>query len=92
MDKLKLIKSIVFIMTFLLVFGSLLLLTMIYKKSKPQPVSYQEFSLEQPVGSNISSVTETDGYLAILIKGGGLADRIIIYDLQTKQKLSTINL
>ena len=37
MDKLKVIKAIVVIITFLLVFGSLMLLTIIYKKAQ-QPI------------------------------------------------------
>ena len=92
MDKLKLIKSIVFIITFLLVFGSLLLLTVIYKKAQPTPGNYQETSLEQPKGSNIFSITQADENLAILVKGGGQPDRIIIYNLKTMQKTSTIDL
>ena len=92
MDKLKLIKGIVVIITFMLVFGSLMLLTVIYKKSQPQNTVYTEESLSQPKGSNITSVTEINGELAILVKGGGLSDRIIIYNPQKKQKTSAINL
>ena len=92
MDKLKLIKGIVVIITFMLVFGSLMLLTVIYKKSQPQNTIYTEERLSQPTGSNIVSVTEINGELAILIKGGGLTDRIIIYNPQKKQKTSAINL
>lgn len=92
MDKLKLIKTIVVIITFLLVFGSLMLLTVIYKKARPEPQLYQETGLEQPIGSTIISVTPLDNQLAILVKGGGQADRIIIYDPQTRQKSTTITL
>ncbi|MBR1605844.1 MAG: hypothetical protein IJ660_07055 [Alphaproteobacteria bacterium] len=92
MDKLKLIKSIVVIITFLLVFGSLLLLTVIYKKAQPKQDIYQEKNLAQPIGSSISSVTTVGNNLAILIKDGGEADRIVIYNPQTLQKVSTIHL
>ena len=92
MDKLKLIKSIVVIITFLLVFGSLLLLTVIYKKARPKQDIYQEKNLAQPIGSSISSVTTVGNNLAILIKDGGEADRIVIYNPQTLQKVSTIHL
>ena len=92
MDKLKFIKGIVVVITFLLVFGSLLLVTVIYQKSQPKNTVYSEKSLAQPQGSNIVSVTEINGELAILVKGGGIADRIIIYNPQKKQKSHAINL
>lgn len=92
MDKLKLIKGIVVIITFMLVFGSLMLLTIIYKKSQPKDTVYSETGLNQPQGSSIASVTEINGELAILVKGGGQEDRIIIYNPQKKQKTSAINL
>ena len=92
MDKLKLIKGIVVIITFMLVFGSLMLLTVIYKKSQPKDTVYSETDLNQPQGSSIASVTEINGELAILVKGGGQEDRIIIYNPQKKQKTSAINL
>ena len=92
MDKLKLIKGIVFVITFLLVFGSLLLLTVIYKKAQPQQTEYTETSLSQPQGSRIENIVENDGNLAILVKGGNLADRIIIYNPKTMKKITTLNL
>jgi hypothetical protein len=92
MDKLKLIKGIVFVITFLLVFGSLLLLTVIYKKAQPQQTEYTETSLSQPQGSRIESIIENDGNLAILVKGGNLADRVIIYDPKAMKKVTTLNL
>lgn len=92
MDKLKLIKGIVVVITFLLVFGSLLLLTVIYKKAQPQTKEYQETSLSQPQGSSIEKVIESNGNLILLIKGGKQADRIIIYDPKTMTKTATISL
>jgi len=92
MDKLKLIKSLVAVITFLLVFGGLLLLTLIYKKAHPQAHAYEEQSLQQPQGSSIASVTEADGKLAVLVKGGGEPDRIILYNPKTMQKVITLHL
>ncbi len=92
MDKLKLIKSIVVIITSMLVFGSILLLTLIYKKTQVSVKNQTEYSLQQPNGSSIVSVTEVDENLAILVKGGGLADRIILYTPQTMQTISTLHL
>lgn len=92
MDKLKLIKGIVVVITFMLVFGSLLLLTVIYKKSQPHSTPYQETGLEQPQGSSVSAITAVNGELAVLIKGGGLPDRIIFYNPQKMQKTSAVKL
>ena len=79
-------------MTFLVVFGSLMFLTVIYKKSQPKPIEYTEINLSQPKGSSIESIINNNEQLNILIKGGGLADRIIIYDTQRMQKIAKINL
>ena len=92
MDKLKLIKSIVVVITAMLVFGSILLLTVIYKKAQAPLEKYTEQSLRQPQGSSIASVTEIEGKLAVLVKGGGQADRIILYAPQNMQMISTIHL
>lgn len=92
MDKLRLIKTFVVIITFMLVFGSLMLLTVIYKKARPAPQRYKEISLEQPMGSTIENMVVIGDNLAILIKNGGEADRIIIYSPNTGQKPLTINL
>lgn len=92
MDKLKLIKGIVVVITFMLVFGSLLLLTVIYKKSQPRSTAYQETELKQPQGSSIAEITAVNGELAVLVKGGGQPDRIIFYNPQKMQKTSAVKL
>ena len=53
MDKLKLVKTIVFVITFLLVFGSMTLLGTLYKKIR-KPVAAEpgsSISLKQPARS-----------------------------------------
>ena len=90
MDKLKIIKTIVVLITFLLVFGTLTLLTIIYRQARPGVQSYQETGLEQPIGSVIDSMVNVGDNLAVLVKGGGQPDRIIIYNPQTQQKSATI--
>lgn len=93
MDKLKLIKNVVFILTFILIFGSMLLLGSLFKKTRqksiPLPAS---ITLEQPIGSNIENIVEQDGYLYILVKNGGVSDRIVIFDTKSAKKLSIINI
>ncbi len=92
MDKLKIIKIIVVILTFLLVFGMLTALGTIYKKASapaPQPASR---SLRQPEGSSIESFKIDGGKIYLLVKYGGLADRIVIVNpAETENKPAVIS-
>lgn len=93
MDKLKLVKNVVFVLTFVLIFGSMLLLGSLFKKTRQKAITLpSNTSLEQPIGSNIENIVEQDGYLYILVKNGGLSDRIIVLDTKSAKKLSEINL
>ncbi|MBE6448918.1 MAG: hypothetical protein E7018_06470 [Alphaproteobacteria bacterium] len=79
MNKLKLIKAIVFILTFLLVFGMLTAIGVIYKKaSQPKP-QIPSSTLQQPEGSRIESFKVIEDKIYLLIKHGGKPDRIIIF-------------
>lgn len=93
MDKLKLVKTAVFILTFLLVLGTLLLLTKIVQDTrnanKPMPVAT---SLNQPYGSEIAQMIEKNGTLYLLVKDGGLPDRILVVTPNNLNSISTINL
>ncbi len=93
MDKLKIVKSIVFILTFLLIFGTVLLLGQIYKKTRSSSSDVaNHFYLRQPEGSSIADYKTDNGNLILLIKNGGMADRIIIFNPETGQKETTIHL
>ncbi len=87
MNKLKLIKFIVFFLTFLLFFGILSAAGIIYKKIKT-PTENIEISLNQPIGSYIESYQTNDKKIYILVKGASLSDRIIVID-QTNQSITT---
>ncbi|MBQ8630159.1 MAG: hypothetical protein IJ479_00385 [Alphaproteobacteria bacterium] len=92
MDKLKLVKTIVFLLTFLLVFGTLLLIGSIVKKTRPADAALpQQLGLKQPSGSRIAEIRPQDGLLYLLVKDGGLSDRIIILDASSGKILSTIS-
>lgn len=91
MDRLKLIKGIVFILTFLLVFGSLLALGSLFRKTRSAPLP-KSFNLAQPAGSSIEKMIANDGRLYILVKDGGQSDRIIIFDSREGQKTTTLNI
>lgn len=93
MDKLKIVKIIVCLLTFLLVLGTLALLGTIYKKTRvPQPAHEINYNLAQPAGSQISQYSVRDGLLYLLVKNGGLSDRIIIYNPEQASVTGTIQL
>lgn len=81
MDKLKAVKFLVAVLTFLLVLGTLSALTLIYRRAgrhaETSPTT-AELNLRQPQGSRISRFLEKNGQLHILIKDGGMSDRILI--------------
>lgn len=95
MDKLKIIKIIVYFLTFLLIFGSLVLLGSLYKKThtpKDIPLHEIRYNLDQPRGSTISQYTFDKPNLYILVKNGGLSDRIIIYNTEKAQITGTVQI
>ncbi len=77
MDKLKIIKAVVVFFTFLLVFGMLSALGIIYKKVHKQ-TPLQDIEISQPAGSYIESFQTDGSRLFVLIKGGHRPDRIIL--------------
>ena len=78
MDKLKLIKTIVALLTFLLVFGMLTTIGAIYKKVSSSAPKLEGLNLNQPQGSRIEHFQQEDGKIFMLIKNGGKSDRILI--------------
>lgn len=93
MNKLKLIRFIVFVLTFLLIFGTLTILGLLYQKTHNKtPENSPLISLKQPLGSYIKEFRSDGEKLYILTVGGGQEDRIVIYDVQNNQILSTIKM
>lgn len=94
MDKLKLVKIIVCLLTFTLVFGALLLFGTIYKRIKGDdtPIKASEIILGEPKGSNIASMIAADGMVYVLVKDGGKDDRIIVISPAKAQKTAEIKL
>ena len=93
MDKLKFIKCIVFFMTFLFVLGALTLLTVLYKKITTNQKNFpSEILLEEPRESRINNILAHGDYIYIVVKDGGISDRIILFNPQSGQKVSTIKL
>lgn len=93
MDKLKLVKTVVFVITFLLVFGSLTLLGLLYQKSHRRPLTTSITSnFNQPAGSTIDSFKIDGNEVYLLIKNGGQSDRLIIYNRETDTAVATLKL
>ena len=94
MDKLKLVKAVVALLTFLLVFGILMAATLVYKNIKSSQPSAEALSLSlgEPSGSRINSMLEYNGYIYLVVKDGGEADRIIILNPETMHKTAHITL
>ena len=93
MLKLKILKAVVFILTFLLIFGIVVLASRLSgglkKKTAARPVSV---ALGEPEGSEIGAVAAAGNNLYIPVLGGGRPDRVIIFDTETYRTISTINI
>lgn len=93
MDKLKLIKTAVIILTFLLVFGTLSFLGILFQKTHKNTEALPDtLSLKQPAGSYIKQIRPENGRLYLLAIGGGLEDRVIIFDTDNGKTITTINI
>lgn len=92
MNRLRIIKFIVLLLTCLIVAASTILLGCLTKKvlseQKMQPVT----NLSQPQGSVIKQIKADNGLLHIFISGGNLADRIITYNPRKKQIISNLSI
>ena len=78
MDKLKLIKTIVALLTFLLVFGMLTTIGAIYKKVSSSSPKLESLNLSQSQNSNIHSFHQNEGKIFLLIKNDKESDKILI--------------
>jgi len=93
MNKLKLVKTIVFLLTSLIIFGLITAGYTIYKKTqRSSSKSNTVISLNQPAGSRITSIQTHDNNLYILVTGGHQPDRIIALRSSDLTVSSTINL
>ena len=89
MNKLRLIKLIVFIMTFMLIFGFLYAMGLIYKKAS-HTQEQTTINLNQPSGSKIYDYQVNNGNIYVLLKGGNISDRLIVIDAKTQNIVSSI--
>ncbi len=93
MDKLKLIKNIVAILTLLLIFGTLTFLGLFVHKTRVVQQSLPaEVSLGEPRGSIIKQISNNGETLYMLVIGGGSDDRVIVFDAALGKKISTLKI
>ena len=93
MNKLKVVKIIVAVLTFLLIFGMLMVLTILFKKfDKPQKAveANKKILLQQPFGSVIEQIIVNDGLIYVLVKDGGVSDRILVLSSDNYQIINEI--
>ena len=93
MDKLKIVKFMVFILTFLIIFGMIMAGMTIYKKIRhSESKNNIQISLQQPRGSKITDIKTIGDMVVLLINGGGLSDRVILVRTGDQSVAATINL
>lgn len=92
MNQLRLVKIIVFTLTFLLVFGALLVLFKLYSQTGKKTPLPSEISLNEPAGSSIVEIRPNNAELYIVVKDGGLPDRIVIFNTKSGQVASKVRL
>ncbi len=89
MDKLKLVKTAVFILTFLLFFGIISAGMLIYQKASAK-ANLSEINLNLPTGSRIKHFNFHDGQIYLLIKSKHQADQLITVNPNTAEITATI--
>ena len=92
MNQLRLVKIIVFILTFLLILGTLLILFKLSGQDGKKVPLAPEINLNEPVGSSIVEIRPHNAELYIVVKDGGLPDRIVIFDTKSGQVTSKVRL
>ena len=93
MNQLRLIKITVFIFTFLLIFGSLVLMGCLYRKLSANPQqTTAEISLGLPPEAEIRQIAADEGMLYILVSDKGQGGRIIIFSPEKGKIISNITL
>lgn len=91
MNQLRLIKSLVFIFTFLLIFGCLALVGCFYHRLHHSATSHPaEINLQQKQSATIKQITSDGKLLYILISDSQHTDKVIIYNPNKNNIVSTL--
>lgn len=94
MNKLRLVKLLVFFLTFVLIFGMILAGQIIYRKAsqKQNGDNIMSLNLNQPKGSYLVDYKVNSDMIVMHIKGGNSGERLISVDAKGKAIIATINL
>lgn len=95
MNKLKAIKILVAIMTFLLILGVTAVAILLHKRIKQDKQVLKtsvSLNLQQPYGTHIEQMLSKNDHLHILVKAGGRPDRILVLSPDNQQILQEITL
>ncbi len=91
MNSLKIVKTIVFILTFFIFAGLITLSLLISKKLKKNEAPLaSEINLFQEKNSKIKQISADGKFLYILIKNQDSGDKILLYDNDEGKVVSTI--
>ena len=80
MNRLKALKTVVFIFTFLLIFGTISLAGILFNRAKNSNKPVYSASLGLSVGTKIKQITADEGLLYLLVSMPDKADEIIIFN------------
>lgn len=89
MNGLKIIKLFVFVLTAIIFFGLILCAKIIYNNTHRS--HHENISLQQPYGTKIKNILALEKDLYIMVKGGGINDRILVYSPEEHKVLYIIN-
>ncbi len=91
MNQLRLIKTIVFVFTFLLILGSLTLIGFFYHKTiRQDSLAPSTTNLRQSASSSIKQIVADNGLLYILVTKTNQPDKIIIFNPKKNNIVSNL--
>lgn len=92
MNRLKALKTVVFIFTFLLIFGTISLAGILFNRAKNSNKPVSSASLGLSVGTKVKQITADEGLLYLLVSAPDKADEIIIFKPVKAKIVSNITL
>lgn len=88
MNQLRIVKILVFILTTMLIFG----FVMLFQTIAQPPAKSFSISVSEPTGSEIKQIHADSQKVYILIKGGGMPDRIKAFNHHNGKEIFNLNI
>ena len=92
MNRLKALKTVVFIFTFLLIFGTISLAGILFNRAKNSNKPVSSASLGLSVDTKVKQIAADEGLLYLLVSLPDKADKIIIFNPIKAKIISNITL